>query len=68
MTYQELQSQFYSDVRSVGFYLIAFIISLVVYQVLLETLKKKKVRRVIAFILLIVPFLVIEGLEQLAHK
>ncbi|HEL2413243.1 TPA: hypothetical protein TZW92_001808 [Streptococcus suis] len=68
MTYQELQSQFYSDVRSVGFYLIAFIISLVVYQVLLETLKKKKVRRVIAFILLIIPFLVIEGLEQLAHK
>ncbi|NQP32392.1 hypothetical protein HO924_09325 [Streptococcus suis] len=68
MTYQELQSQFYSDVQSVGFYLIVFLISLVVYQVLMGILKKKKVRRVIAFILLIVPFLVIEGLEQLAHK
>ena len=68
MTYQELQSQFYADVQSIGLYFLIFIVSLVAYQVVIEKLKEKKVRRVIAFVLLIIPILVIEGLEQLAHK
>lgn len=67
MTYTEMQTQFYLNLQSGFDWLLLVIVGYFVLLVLKEFLKIKTIKKIIVFSLLLVPVLIIEGINLFTH-